>query len=370
MKRFILSILFAAVFFMGLGSLFEKTKANFKSDERALTLIRQAREAIGGDANINNVRSLTIVGKAAKTFELDGAANTETGDLEINLQLPNQLSKSLKIMRGDGAKTGEGTQLVEKNVDVVVMKKSDGGEPQAVVTETGGNGENRKVFVVKKGEGDMNEIVSPDGKAKVKIVTKPNEDGNAVFATEDGKKIIVEKDVRVAHGEGLPRRNELFRTTLALLLSAPEGVDVSYTYGGEGSVDGSACDIVIAQTGGASYKLYLDKSSHLPRMLSYQGAKPMIFRFKKAEGAPVEEPKEVKVFTHKMDAPEMAEFQVKFTDYRSVNGVQFPYRWEQTVAGKADETVDVTSYEINPANIADKFSKDGNKILIRTKKPE
>lgn len=370
MKRFILSILCTTVFFLGLGGLFQRTQANFKSDERALTLIRQAREAIGGDANINNVRSMTISGKVTKSFETEGAANTETGDLEINLQLPNQLSKSLQIKRGDGAKTGEGMQIVEKNVDVVVIKKGDGSEPQSVVTETGEGGENRKVFIIKKGGAGENVVVTPDGKKAVTVVSKAGDGGNAGWTTEDGKKIIVNKDVRIAHGEAMPRQNELFRTTLSLLLSAPEGVDVSYTYGGEASVDGNSCDVVVAQTGGASYKLFLDKSSHLPRMLNFQGAKPMILKFKKAEGAPVEEVKDVKVFTRTMDAPELAEFQVKFSDYRSVNGVQLPYRWEQTIAGKADETVEVISYEINPANIADKFKNEGQKIMIRTKKPE
>ena len=54
---------------------------------------------------------------------------------------------------------------------------------------------------------------------------------------------------------------------------------------------------------------------------------------------------------------ETAEFQVKFSDYRSVNGVQLPFKWTQTVGGAEDETFDVTSYDINPANIAEKFNE-------------
>jgi len=367
MKKFILSILFATVFFMGLGGLFEKTQANFKSDERALTLIRQAREAIGGDANINNVRSLTVIAKATKTFEIEGAANVEQGDFELNMQLPNQLSKRLQITRGDGSTNNEEVSNIEKNVDVVVINK---GEKAETIVAEPLNGDKKKILVRVAGEPNVVTTEGEAGKNKVFIVKKDGADGNATFTTEDGKKIIINKDVRINHGEGFPRQNELFRTTFSLLLSAPEGVDVSYLYAGEGTVDGNSCDIVEAQTGGASYKLYLDKSSHLPRMITFQGAKPMIFKFKKDAAAPSGEPKEVKVFTHKMDAPELAEFQVKFTDYRSVNGVQLPYRWEQTIAGKADEILDVTSYEINPANIADKFKKEGHKIMIRTKKPE
>lgn len=149
MKRFILSILFATVFFMGLGVIFEKTQANFKSDERALTLVRQAREAIGGDANINNVRSMTIIAKATKTFEMEGAANTEQGDFELNMQLPNQLSKSLQIKRGNGSTNGETSEFVEKNVDVVVINKGE--KPEAVVSELP-NGDKKKVVTRVAGE--------------------------------------------------------------------------------------------------------------------------------------------------------------------------------------------------------------------------
>jgi hypothetical protein len=67
-------------------------------------------------------------------------------------------------------------------------------------------------------------------------------------------------------------------------------------------------------------------------------------------------------------APETAEFSVKFTDYRSVNGIQMPYRWTRSVAGVVDETFDITSYEVNPANIAEKFQHE--KGMMRTAKPE
>jgi len=74
------------------------------------------------------------------------------------------------------------------------------------------------------------------------------------------------------------------------------------------------------------------------------------------------------VMTFKRMAPETAEFQVVFSDYRSVNGVQLPFHWVQTVASVLDETFDVTSYEINPANIAEKFLQP--KQMMRMKKPE
>ena len=57
MKSFIVSVLCVSVFFIGLGSLVDKVGATFKSDEKALELVRKARQAIGGD---NAVRTSEV----------------------------------------------------------------------------------------------------------------------------------------------------------------------------------------------------------------------------------------------------------------------------------------------------------------------
>jgi hypothetical protein len=154
-------------------------------------------------------------------------------------------------------------------------------------------------------------------------------------------------------------------------LTAPEGLDVNYTYAGEGDVDGNSCDIILAQTSGESFKLFLDKSTHLPRMMSYQSMKPFMIKIKKDE-MNANSDKEPKVFVRHGEAPkgEVAEFQVKFSDYRSVGNIQLPYKWTQTVGGKVDQNIDVVNYEINPANIAEKFSKSQQKVMMRTEKPQ
>ena len=90
-------------------------------------------------------------------------------------------------------------------------------------------------------------------------------------------------------------------------------MDVSYTFVGEGDVDGAACNIVNASFGGSNIKLYLSKASSLPVMVSYQGhamPKVMHFKTKAPEGAVAE--KDVVMFTHKVDAPELVEYNVRF----------------------------------------------------------
>ena len=94
-------------------------------------------------------------------------------------------------------------------------------------------------------------------------------------------------------------------------MTAPEGLDVDYVYVGEGNVDGNAVEIVEAQAAGSKIKLFFDKSSSLPRMVSYQGAKPtMIFKIKKEDAKP-DGNGDVKVFTREMPAPQPVEYSSK-----------------------------------------------------------
>ena len=206
---------------------------------------------------------------------------------------------------------------------------------------------------------------------KVVVRTADGTEGTATFSSKDGKTFNIDNhkvvmsghDDMAAHYNAM-RSNELLRTTLGLLLTAPKGLDVEYIYGGLGDIDGRNCNIVVASFGGQSFKLFLDAASNLPVAMGFKGmAMPKIMTFDKQIAPPKEGDKDVMVFTHKVDAGELSDQLVKFSDYRAVNGVQLPFKWTQT-----DETFNVTNYEINPANIGDKFQNQ--KVMVRTTKPD
>jgi len=413
MKRFIFTVLSVAVFFVGVGTLVDKAGAKFKSDEKALELVRQARLAIGGESAIASIQSLRIVGQTTKSFKSDGVVRSETGETEIALQLPDKLMRMTKIGHGD-ENTSE--KVMNKQMEVTVVGKGEGEQTFTVTGDGSGEGHGAgkgvQRIIIKKPDGTTEEINGDeagkigDAQAGGIIVRKIGPD-KAVFTTEteNGKTITSDDDHHVmlrrtgdgdkagwktesaeaktvdgnhvflrsggAGHEGAMRHNDLLRLTLGLLLTAPQGMDVNYTYGGEGDVDGTSCNIVVAEFAGSSYKIYLGKASNLPVMLSYTGVKePQIFMFRTKSPETGAESKENVVFTRKVEGPaeEKAEYNVKFSDYRSVNGVQLPYKWTQTVGGAADETFDVTSYEVNPANISEKFQNQ--KVMLRTKKPD
>ena len=349
MKKFTVMILGAATFFVGLGGLVEGVGARFKSDERALELIRLARQAVGGEQALANVKSLSIAGRATKTFDFDGAARTEQGDWELNMQMSGQFGKSMKLRTNDAARSG-GAAEVNEEVDIIVERKLENGH-RLMVSPDGKTGERKAVFVMKKEGGEEKVVVDGEGR------------------NVEARKIILDKDASVHEAaRGLHQRSDLFRTTVALLLTAPEGYDVTYTYAGEVSVDGVSCDVVKADALGSSFKLYLNKSSHLPVMVSYTAPKPFAIKISRDEARA--NGGGMKILREKIPAPETAEYQVRFSDFRAVGGLNLPHRWTQTINGQADETIDISGYELNPANIAEKFNRKPEKVFFRTAKPQ
>ncbi|MEO8648500.1 MAG: hypothetical protein ABI539_04980 [Acidobacteriota bacterium] len=398
MKKIFISIAFAVLFFAGLGSLVDKAGARFRSDERALVLLKQARLAIGGEQAVANVRSMTISGRTAKTFSLNGTSRTEDGQIEIAMQMPDKFSKTIKIGGGDGSTAGE--QLLSQQHDVIILKKGEvvpSGKTGDFITEDG------KRVIVTTVEGQQNgnaTFIVTDSGEKVgnpvakKVIVERSEVGDAASASQNQITIVRKSldenvDWTAKSGEkmkiGTPdspagfgqmrmahtgsRHNELLKTTLGLLLSAPEGMDVSYNFAGEADVDGNACNVISADFAGESIKIYLSKASSLPLMLSYK-AEPMvnIFHFKRDKAGAGDAQKENVVIARQpaVQKSNTVEYQMRFSDYRSVNGVQLPYRWTTTASGQPDEVFEVTNYELNPANIADRFSNQ--KVMIRSKK--
>ena len=371
MKRFIFSILTVTMVFVGLGTMFESVSAKFKSDEKALEIIRAARSAVGGEAKVREIRGMVIVGK---TTQADGSTAFDT---EIAIQYPDKMMKKVEF-RLDGVggqmkmpahemtlvrKAGD-----EKTVTIVgkdgEFKTSDGQVLKVRRHDSGEAGAEGKKVIIHSEE--IDKVVGDDGHAKV-FVRKPADSGT--WKTEDGKAVDIQAHKMRSPHPGEDRDNQLLRTTLGLLLSAPDGMDVSYTFIGEGDVDGAAANIVNAEFAGQNYKLYIGKGNNLPLAISYVGF-PMaeVVHFEHKVPAPTEGSKDVMFFKRQVDPMAKAEITMKFSDFRDAGGVQLPYRWTTAVGEKTSNIFDVSSYDINPANIAEKFA--GQEIKVRMKKAD
>jgi hypothetical protein len=98
-------------------------------------------------------------------------------------------------------------------------------------------------------------------------------------------------------------------------------------------------------------------------MISYTGHQAVFFK----KSYTTEMSKEA-LIELKEAAGQQVEHQIRFSDFRSVEGLTLPYRWTESVGGKQSQITDVTTYEINPANISEKFGKQ--RIFVRKSKPD
>jgi hypothetical protein len=408
MKKILFSALAVSVFFTGIGALVQETAAKFTSDEKALAQVAKTRQALGGDAAIRGIQSLRIVGSTTRTFK----GETKSGDTEIAMQFPDRFMRNSSV--GDGGAMSKAVTH-ERNITVT------GGDVGAIKMHVGkgkadghgaGAGDHYTV-VLRNADGTTKELTGEeaqkwlaDNKDKVtatrSIVMK--KDGEAVSGEKSTNNVMIRRKAdgeagtaagahtfTVENGkvimDGAPaggmkvamvRHNDFLKTALSLLMTAPEGMDVMYKSGGEADIDGTGCNVLVASFGGESYKFFIDRSTNLPVAMSYKTGVPHTATF--TTKGPDKGTHDV-VLERKIDggaggkggaegftrtlAP-AAEFTVRFADYRSVNGVQLPFRWTQT-GGDAEEVFTVSNYEVNPANIAEKFAPAGS--MIKTRKP-
>jgi hypothetical protein len=253
------------------------------------------------------------------------------------------------------AVAGKGGELKSADKHEFKVRKGEDGE---FTTEDG-----HKVIVRSE---LVDKTAAGDGETRV-FVRKPIE-GEKV-RIQDGKVLDVQAHKVAMEHHDKARQNDLLRTTLGLLLSAPEGMDVNYTFAGEGEIDGTVANIVNAEFGGQSFKLYIGKSNSLPLAIGYIGhPMPEVVHFEHKIAAPSDEARDLVMFKREAEAAAKTEILVKFSDFRDAGGVQLPYRWTTTVANKTSDVFDVTSYDINPANISEKFA--GQEVKMRTKKAD
>ena len=339
MKRFIISVFCTTLFFATLGAFVDGVGARFRSDHKALEVIAKARQAIGGEAAIAEVRSMVIKAQTTHMIKTDSTEQLVGGETEITMMLPDKLMRSVKVGNGEAA-TGERHEM--KSHDVVILRKGDGENIDIVGKDGVFTTNDGKTVVVRVGPRD-GAAWTPDGENEAKV-----------------ERVIVRGHQGGAPGAGI-RQNELLRMTLMLLISAPEGHDVAYTYEGESSVDGTAVDVVAASFGGATYRLHFDKYTSLPVAIGYSGPATKIFKVRKTD----QDGGEIETIV----GPEIGgDTLVKLSDFRTVGNVQLPHRWASTVNGQMKETLDILSYEINPVNIAEKFAN--KRVMVRTPAPQ
>jgi hypothetical protein len=288
------------VSFVSLGMMLGSLLAGAEGDTKAAALLEQARAALGGGSKLSKVHGLSATGTLAREM----GDRQVTGELTIDMQLPD------KMVRTDSmSPMGDAT----------------------IVLISGVNGETliRNSKTLNAGPGLMVRMPPPPA------------------AGSDAET----QALRAA-------RADLARLAVAFLLTPPASMPLEFADGGEAeSPDGKADVVNVKGPGSFAARLFFDKSSHRPLMLSYQGVAPRMVVQTMRGGPP---PDAAAAQGHGNEAaaaqPQAVDILMFLDDYRPVDGVMFPHHVSRSVDGKTTEEWTFKTIKVNPAFKPDAFS--------------
>ena len=280
----------------------EKTNA---VDARAAQLIEQARAAIGGEAKLKAIESLTASGKLRRVIQTQDGESQIEGEIELSLLLP------------DKYKRVETTSLAEGMAQVERISGFNGEETFSDARSSGGG--------------------------MVMIRTAPE--------TPQGQ---------AAQARSL--RRDYGRLLLGWLIAAPTNFSLEFIYAGDAETkDGKADAIDVKGADGFAARLFLDKQSHRPLMMSYRAPQAQGMVMRTMTGSPEEaekRQKEVQEEARRREAnPQLVDVEVYFSDYRAVDGVTLPHRITRAVNGQFSEEWEMKKFKVNPTLKAADFKK-------------
>jgi hypothetical protein len=283
--------------------------ATFADDTRAQEILKQARQAVGGDEQLQKVQGLQIHGQYRRVF----GDRQMGGDRDISISLPNKY-------------------LVEDAINA-------GGLSTAMISYRGLNGE--RAWSGNSGGGGMVfRIAGPGG-----------------------------QQMSPEQMEAMQRRiynAEFTRYLLAMILTPPPDMAVDYKYAGESEVEDLKADVLdVTGPDKFSVRVFFDQSSHLPLLLSYRGPKPRVVTMTRQAGDHAK-PEDVKKAREeaekKMSAetpaiPEEVDFYIRLTDHKRVGGLMLPHKLTFLTDTEVSEEFEISKYQVNPQFKADLFEK-------------
>ena len=292
-----------------LGSLFVFASPAFADDTRAQEILKQARAAVGGEEQLHKIQGININGQYRRIF----GERQLGGDRQVSILLPNKY-------------------LIEDSMN-------PGGLSTALVSYRTLNGEHAWNGQSGGGGGMIFRMGGPGG----------------AQATPEQIEAGLRRMLQV----------EMTRYLLAITLAAPESMAVEYKYAGESDVDDAKAE-VIDVTGPDKFavRLFFDKSTHLPLLISYRGPKPRIVTMTRPAGGQVK-PEDVKKAREDAEkslanAPTQAEevdFYIRLSEHKKVDGLMLPYKFTFLTGEEVSEEFEISKYQLNPQFKADKFEK-------------
>src|SRR5215208_756261 len=277
-------------------------------DARAQEILKQARQAIGGDEQLQKIQGLQVNGQYRRVF----GDRQMGGDREISILLPNKY-------------------LVEDAMNA-------GGLSTAMINFRGLNGD--KAWSGNSGGGGG-------------MVFRMGGPGGQQASPEQMEEML--RRIYTA---------EFSRYLLAMILTPPPSLAVEYKYAGESDVEDAQADVVdVSGPNNFSVRVFFDKKSHIPLLLSYRGPKPRTITMTRQAGSKSEdvakarEEAEKKMHAEAPAAPEEVDFYIRLTDHKKVGGLMLPHKLTFLTENEVSEEFEISKYQVNPQFKADHFEK-------------
>lgn len=274
---------------------------------KGAALLAEARKAVGGEDRLRAVKTLDVRGDFKRVL---GQTSIE-GELQIRVELPDKLRRD-----EDLSPPGGGPAIIRTEVL----------NGTAVWEENSGRG---GFFVGRFGRGDA------------------GSGGDAGRAGRGGRAAL--DPAQIEEAQRRARQTDLARFVLAWLLATDRPVVWVAT---AEAPDGKADVLEITPEAGPVTRLFLDQTSHMPLMMTWQGAAPqLVIAGRRGRGGESAAPEP------RLQGGQPATLRMTLGEYKAVNGIKLPHLITRGVNDMTIEEWTIDSYRINPSFRASVFNQ-------------
>lgn len=295
--------------------------------DRVAGIIKDTREAIGGESKIATLKTLSAEGPFRRTL---GGRDME-GTVVVTLGRPDKMHRLEEMQMGGMV----GGPLIERTMAL------SGAASWEDTQNRGGMGGGMRIV--------MQQAPGPGG----------------------GQ--MTEAQINEARTRRL--RVQMYRLTAALFADAgSQWVDAGVAESPEGKAD----ILETKEETGRTLRLFIDQRTRLPLMVQYQDPKPMVMvnggRGPGAPGGPggppppgagpgsprpqmTPEEMEKRVEEMRRNPPPLGTYAMHLSDFKKVDGIMLPHRIETSLDGEPNEEWTIEKFKVNPSVKAELWEK-------------
>ncbi len=329
---------------------------------RAQEILKQCREALGGEANLSAIKSLQVNGN----FRAAMAGREVQGDFKIEMLMPDKFLRTSTMSMGPmeitriEAINGEQawTEMKTSTAAMGGAMSGDGGQMGVPGGGAGGGGIPGTGGIPGGGAGGSG-IPGGGGGAGGGVggpgggmggsrggrggaggpMGMPGGGGGGMMGSSPEDRAAMQRQVRA----------DFNRYLVAVLLEYGGSSQFNYSYEREMEAkDGKADAISVTGPDGFAIWLLVDQKTHRPRMVAYRAPAPRPPRNQQGN-QPVDQ--------DETGEPKMIDYQVFFTDHKQVGNVWLPHKIVKASEGRMIEELKLSKYKINPDLKPNKFEK-------------